>query len=171
MSPPLGPVSVFRYQVDSVSPERLPIRGFYQMKALSSAHVKILIQLKLSDSSMNQFEYFNVEIPFPTRASITNVELQPTVGACSLDPKRKNVLVWNIGTKISGKNLESALPGLIYFVRVILSLREKIRPHAFPVSCSPKTPYRPLRILFALARLDSFVSTLRFWIHRCLASI
>jgi hypothetical protein len=47
-NPAVGPVSVFKYSLDAH--DRLPVRGFYQMRELSSTHSKVLVQLKLADS-------------------------------------------------------------------------------------------------------------------------
>lgn len=112
-SPPIGPFKLCKYIIDQNI--RIPIRGFYQMKEITDNQVQILIQLKLQDNVNNHFEFCNVEIPFPNRNNISALELNPTIGNVSIHPKLKNMVIWNIGTKFSSKNLEVSLPGTIYF--------------------------------------------------------
>eukprot|EP01122_Echinamoeba_exundans_P003157 TRINITY_DN1329_c0_g1_i4.p2 TRINITY_DN1329_c0_g1~~TRINITY_DN1329_c0_g1_i4.p2 ORF type:complete len:244 (-),score=29.01 TRINITY_DN1329_c0_g1_i4:40-771(-) len=119
-NPSLGPVSLLKYSLEPR--DRLPIRGFYQMRELSPSHAKVLVQLKLADAAANQFETCCVEIPFPSRHSVLSLDLQPTVGAVNVDPKRKNVVVWNIGGKLSSKSLEAALSGSISFDEVAVAI-------------------------------------------------
>lgn len=111
--PPLGPFTLCKYIIEDHV--KIPIRGFYQMKEISPYHIKILIQLKLQENVNNHFEYFQVEIPFPNRTEINALELNPTIGSVSLHPKKKNIVIWNIGHKVGSKNLELSLPGSIFF--------------------------------------------------------
>lgn len=111
-TPPIGPTSLVKYSLDTGA---IPIRGFYQMKEMASNQRKILLQLKVADPAANQFEFLIVELPFPGQPDIVGIDIQPTVGTISVDPKRKHTLVWNVGTKISGKNLEASLSGLVFF--------------------------------------------------------
>lgn len=112
-TPPLGQFTLCKYMVEDYV--KIPVRGFYQMKEVTSHLVKILIQLKLQETVNNHFEYFYVEIPFPNRTEINALELNPSIGNVSIHPKKKNVIVWNIGNKVGSKNLEMSLPGSIYF--------------------------------------------------------
>jgi AP-5 complex subunit mu-1 len=82
---------------------------------MSSTQVKILIQLKLSDAVPNHFDFCEVEVPFPTRGNIRGFELQPTAGTVHIDSRRKNSLIWNIGTKFPNRSTELALPGTVVF--------------------------------------------------------
>eukprot|EP01113_Clastostelium_recurvatum_P001049 TRINITY_DN10444_c0_g3_i1.p1 TRINITY_DN10444_c0_g3~~TRINITY_DN10444_c0_g3_i1.p1 ORF type:complete len:482 (-),score=-3.74 TRINITY_DN10444_c0_g3_i1:49-1494(-) len=109
--PPLDPFNLCTYGVSRMN--RIPLRGFYQMKEISPNVVKILVQLKL-DSDTNQFEYCVMHIPFKGRGFISGVQMSPTAGSVALDPSQ-TMLVWNIGQKFTGKNLEVALPAEISF--------------------------------------------------------
>lgn len=111
--PPLGDFTLANF---SVNIPKLPIRGFYQLRETSVPNqVKILIQLKLSEFVNNAFDYCDVEIPFPTRKDILSFDLVPSTGSIAPHPKKKNSLVWSLGTRFSGRNLEVALPGTINF--------------------------------------------------------
>jgi len=61
-SPPVGQFVLFRYDVDNV--DKLPIRGYYQMKEISSTEIKVLLQLKLQEYVRNDFVYCRVVLPF-----------------------------------------------------------------------------------------------------------
>lgn len=111
--PPLGQFCLANYNVVS---SKLPIRGFYQLRDTPTPNlVKILVQLKLSDFVPNVFEYCDVEIPFPTKREIVSFDLVPTSGNVIIHPKKKNVLVWSLGTRFTGRNMEVSMPGSIVF--------------------------------------------------------
>ncbi|KAF2068775.1 hypothetical protein CYY_009904 [Polysphondylium violaceum] len=111
-NPPLDYFKLLGYGVSGVS--SIPLRGFYQMKETSINSVKILIQLKLNKDMNNSFEHCLVKIPFKNRGTIVFVNASPTTGTVHIDPTLK-ALVWNIGTKFTGRNLEVALPAEITF--------------------------------------------------------
>jgi AP-5 complex subunit mu-1 len=115
---PLHPFVACKYSARRTT-QHLPIRGFYQMKDTSPTHTKILIQLKLAENTTNQFEYCDVEIPFPNKTLIRGFELQPTQGSVAIDQRRRNVLVWTIGPKITSRNLEVSLPGTVVFAEEV----------------------------------------------------
>ena len=92
----------------------LPFRGYYQMKELSRTDVKLLVQIKLSEAYVNKFEFCRVVIPFPNRGQVVSCDLAPTVGSVAVD-ERRGALVWNLGTKIVGRNLEVSMPGTVRF--------------------------------------------------------
>jgi len=75
--------------------------------------VKVLVQLKLSSKVKNNFQYCELELTLHNRGSITNMDVSPTCGSVSVTADRKT-LKWNIGHKFTGKNLELALPAIIY---------------------------------------------------------
>lgn len=111
--PPLGQISLANW---SVSVPRLPIRGFYQLRDTAVANVyKVLVQLKLSDFVNNNFDFFDVELPFPTRKEILSFDLVPGAGQVAMHPKKKNTLIWSLGTRFVGRNMEVAMPGSITF--------------------------------------------------------
>jgi hypothetical protein len=130
--PPLGQFCLANY---SVSLPKLPIRGFYQLRDTGTASsaaptaststaptvpvslqvFKMLIQLKLSDYLPNAFDYCDVEIPFPTKREIVSFDLVPTCGTVTVHPKKRNVLIWSLGTRFTGRNLEVNMPGSITF--------------------------------------------------------
>jgi hypothetical protein len=111
--PPLGQILLANF---SVNIPKLPIRGFYQLKETTIPNqFKILIQLKLGDFVNNAFDYCDVEIPFPTRKEIASFDVVPNTGNVVIHPKKKNTLIWSLGTRFSGRNLEVALPGTIVF--------------------------------------------------------
>jgi len=111
-NPPLDYFKLLSYGVSGVS--SIPLRGFYQMKEISINSVKILIQLKLNKDMNNTFEHCLVQIPFKNRGTIAFVNASPTTGTVHIDPTLK-AIVWNIGTKFTGRNLEVALPAEITF--------------------------------------------------------
>lgn len=109
--PPLGSVTLATYNVNTT---RLPIRGFYQLKETPSPNVyKVLVQLKLNESVNNAFEFCEVELPFPTRKEISTFDLVPSTGQVIIHPKKKNSLIWSLGTRFVGRNMEVSLPGSI----------------------------------------------------------
>eukprot|EP01113_Clastostelium_recurvatum_P001046 TRINITY_DN10444_c0_g1_i5.p1 TRINITY_DN10444_c0_g1~~TRINITY_DN10444_c0_g1_i5.p1 ORF type:complete len:372 (-),score=2.77 TRINITY_DN10444_c0_g1_i5:12-1127(-) len=110
--PPLDPFNLCTYGVGQMN--KIPLRGFYQMKEISPNVVKILVQLKLDGDINNQFEYCVMHIPFKGRGLISTVQMSPTAGSVALDPSH-TMLVWNIGQKFTGRNLEVALPAEISF--------------------------------------------------------
>lgn len=76
--------------------------------------MKVLVQLKLDDKVNNSFQYCEVDLPFPNRGNIINMEISPTAGAITLSPDKKG-LKWNLGQKFTSRNKEVALPATIYF--------------------------------------------------------
>lgn len=115
LQPPLGNFLLCNYSIQKLP--ILPIRGFYQLQQINPNYVKILIQLKLADYVNNSFEYCQLQIPFPSKNEIIAFDLVPNSGIVSLHPKKKNILIWNLGTRFSGRNLEVSLPGTIHFDR------------------------------------------------------
>lgn len=111
-SPPLDQFLLCKYTIENMT--EYPIRAFYQMKEISKKEIKLLIQLKLSDKFPNSFQYCEMELPFPNRGSIVHIDISPTAGAVTITANRKG-LKWNIGQKITSKNLEVSLPATIYF--------------------------------------------------------
>lgn len=117
--PPLGQITLASY---NVSLPRLPIRGFYQLRETPSPHVyKILVQLKLSDFVNNAFEFCEVELPFPTRKEISTFDLIPSTGQVIMHPKKKNSLIWSLGTRFVGRNMEVSLPGSVTFDPAVIT--------------------------------------------------
>ena len=126
-APPLGAFTLMKYSLDpppstlaSGNPFALafPLRGFYQMKEVNPTQVKVLVQIKLQEEVNNDFEYCEIEIPFPNRPPIVHVDLQPTAGTIEIKRNRPNVVVWNIGQKFTARNLEAACPGTVTFATV-----------------------------------------------------
>eukprot|EP00053_Salpingoeca_punica_P006584 m.61891 g.61891 ORF g.61891 m.61891 type:complete len:461 (+) comp13755_c0_seq1:108-1490(+) len=111
--PSLDSFPLAHYKLDSKA-ATLPVRGFYQMKAVDGSSVKLLVQLKLHESISNNFEYCDVELPFPDQGRIADVQGQATVGTLSVHPSGKAV-VWHIGPKFPGREMEVALPATITF--------------------------------------------------------
>lgn len=109
--PPLGQIALATFNVSS---SRLPIRGFYQLRETPNPNVyKVLVQLKLSDFVNNAFEFCEVELPFPTRKEISTFDLIPSTGQVIIHPKKKNSLIWSLGTRFVGRNMEVSLPGSV----------------------------------------------------------
>jgi hypothetical protein len=116
--PPLGQICLANF---SVVVPKLPIRGFYQLRDTTTSNVfKILIQLKLSDFVNNAFDYCDIEIPFPTRKEILSFDLVPSSGNVIIHPKKKNCLIWSLGTRFAGRNLEVSMPGSIVFDQTVV---------------------------------------------------
>jgi len=114
-SPPLGQFLLATYSLDAL--HKLPLRGFYQMKSGEAGQIKILVQLKLDEAVHNEFEYCEVHIPLPNRGRIASVQASPTLGSVRIEDNRAG-LVWDIGQRISTRNLEVALPATIFFDKV-----------------------------------------------------
>ncbi|EGC31352.1 hypothetical protein DICPUDRAFT_156811 [Dictyostelium purpureum] len=110
--PPLDHFKVLSYGVSGV--KAVPLRGFYQMKEISVNSVKILIQLKLNGEMNNSFDYCLLKIPFKNRGNILQVNASPTTGTVHIDSSLKSI-IWNVGQKFTGRNLEVALPAEIVF--------------------------------------------------------
>ena len=117
-SPPTDQFPLCRYGLKGITKNDLPIRGFYQMKVklllfhwpfeeVSATVVKFLVQVKLGEKFNNSFQYCELELPFPNRGSIVNMEASPSSGAVMVTPL-KNCLKWNIG---SGLRIWSGLQG------------------------------------------------------------
>ncbi|GAM16847.1 hypothetical protein SAMD00019534_000220, partial [Acytostelium subglobosum LB1] len=111
-TPPLDTFKVLSYGVAGI--KTIPVRGFYQMKEITPTVVKILVQLKLNSEMTNSFDYCVMRIPFKNRGNIHIVNASPTTGTLHIDVNLK-AIIWNIGQKFSGRNLEVALPAEITF--------------------------------------------------------
>eukprot|EP01094_Clydonella_sp_ATCC50884_P023190 TRINITY_DN5499_c0_g1_i2.p1 TRINITY_DN5499_c0_g1~~TRINITY_DN5499_c0_g1_i2.p1 ORF type:complete len:485 (+),score=88.50 TRINITY_DN5499_c0_g1_i2:307-1761(+) len=112
-SPPLEPFQLCHYSC-RCSGANLPVRGFYQLKSISSTEVRLLLQLKLMAHVSNDFEHFDVLLPFPTRGRILSAERAPTAGSVSVTKDGKGLL-WKVGAKFASHNLEVALPATVRF--------------------------------------------------------
>eukprot|EP01117_Protostelium_nocturnum_P020162 TRINITY_DN894_c1_g1_i1.p1 TRINITY_DN894_c1_g1~~TRINITY_DN894_c1_g1_i1.p1 ORF type:complete len:472 (+),score=56.07 TRINITY_DN894_c1_g1_i1:76-1491(+) len=110
--PPLGEFSLCKYSTKYLG--EIPIRGFYQLKEISPTQVNFLIQLKLSSKVANNFQYCEVEIPFPNRGLIRDLEAVPTGGNISISPNKRGIQ-WTMGQKFTHKNLQAALPANVTF--------------------------------------------------------
>lgn len=110
-APPLGQFVLATYSLASL--QKLPLRGFLQMKRVDSSQIKLLAQLKLDDSIPKEFEYCEARIPFPNRGRIQSIQASPTTGSVRVDEHQ--TLVWDIGQRVSSKNLELALPATVIF--------------------------------------------------------
>jgi hypothetical protein len=73
----------------------------------------LLIQLKLSPRVRNVFEYCDVELTLQNQVSIENMDGSPTSGSVTVSSDRKT-MKWTIGQKFNGRNLELALPAILY---------------------------------------------------------
>ncbi len=93
---------------------QLPLRGFFQMKTLTPTEVKFLIQLKLEADVSNELAYCRVIVPLRLGGPIVSFTGSPTAGSVDIRADRR-ALVWEIGTKFTGRNLEAALPASVHF--------------------------------------------------------
>ncbi|KAN0047989.1 hypothetical protein ACTA71_002380 [Dictyostelium dimigraforme] len=118
-NPPLDHFKLLSYSVQGI--KAVPLRGFYQMKETSPNSIKVLIQLKLNSEMNNSFEYCLLKIPFKNRSNIIHVNASPTTGSIFIDHSLKSI-IWNIGQKFTGRNLEVALPMEIVFSSVSTNL-------------------------------------------------
>ncbi|KAK5580802.1 hypothetical protein RB653_000826 [Dictyostelium firmibasis] len=114
-NPPLDHFKLLSYSVQGI--KAVPLRGFYQMKETSSNSIKVLIQLKLNSEMNNSFDYCLLKIPFKNRSNIIQVNASPTTGSIYIDHSLK-AIIWNIGQKFTGRNLEVALPMEVVFSSV-----------------------------------------------------
>jgi len=106
------PFSLCHYTVNDV--DKMPMRGFYQMKEISPTEVKLLLQIKLEEYVKNEFEYCRVILPFFNHGNIENVSATVTTGEYTVREDKK-AIVWDIGTKFTNKNKEVALPATVHF--------------------------------------------------------
>jgi len=104
--------SLCHYTINDV--DKMPMRGFYQMKEISPTEVKLLLQLKLEEYVKNEFEYCRVILPFFNHGIIENTSAANTAGDLTIREDKK-ALVWDIGSKFTSRNREVALPATIYF--------------------------------------------------------
>ncbi|XP_004349404.2 hypothetical protein CAOG_02654, partial [Capsaspora owczarzaki ATCC 30864] len=111
-APPLETFSLCHYRASGI--KELPIRGFYQMKEAGENMIKLLVQLKLHQRVNNQFDYCELRVPFFNRGIIRNFEAAPTGGTVTLSASQR-MLVWNIGQKFTGRNLEVSLTAVVQF--------------------------------------------------------
>ncbi|KAN0000265.1 hypothetical protein ACTFIZ_000707 [Dictyostelium cf. discoideum] len=118
-NPPLDHFKLLSYGVQGI--KAVPLRGFYQMKETSANSIKVLIQLKLNSEMNNSFDYCLLKIPFKNRSNIIQVNASPTTGSIFIDHSLK-AIIWNIGQKFTGRNLEVALPMEIVFSSVSTNL-------------------------------------------------
>lgn len=118
-TPPIESFSLCHYAANYI--QEPPIQGFYQMKG--EKVVEVLVQLKLSDTAKNSFEYCEVQLPFHHRGTIISHESSPNHGSVLLSPDRKTI-VWNIGQKFPTRNLEVLLKSKIIFGKYELPLPE-----------------------------------------------
>lgn len=91
----------------------MPIRGFYQMKLIGD-EARLLIQLKLDPALENNLSSCRVIIPFFGRPPIRVLSGAPTAGEC-LVREDGAALVWEVGNKFAGRNLEVALRASVGF--------------------------------------------------------
>lgn len=83
---------------------------FFQLKAIGSEKVQMLLQLKLAELMPSNYDSFQVTIPLSSRGKITKVESAPAVGTVFVD---KGNLVWRIGQK--WKSPEVSMPATVHF--------------------------------------------------------
>jgi len=108
--PPSSRFELCGYKMCS-STIRLPIRGYFQMKAINGQSTRILIQLKLEEGLPNAFEYCEARLPFQGRV-IESIDGSPNSGAVAVAPSGREV-VWNLGHK--WKSREVAAPVTVTF--------------------------------------------------------
>jgi hypothetical protein len=101
---------------EAVPPATMPFRAFYQMKPTSPREARLLIQLKLTDRVSNSFEFCNLVMPFASL--VESFEVSPTEGVVKKLPDGRS-LVWELGTSVSGRKLECALPMTVRFAEPI----------------------------------------------------
>jgi len=111
-SPMDTPFTLCHYIVHDV--DKIPMRGFYQMKEIRETEVKLLLQLKLEEYVRNDFDYCRVVIPFFNRGIIENVVSGNTTGELIIRDD-KTALIWNIGSKWTARNKEVALRASVIF--------------------------------------------------------
>jgi AP-5 complex subunit mu-1 len=99
--PPLGDWQMCSYLTTQLETTSFPVRAFYQMKELLPTEVKVLVQLKLHQNLPNNFEYFDVILPFAHRAQTlsSSLDATPTTGSIQVDKERRRI-IWRIGTKV-----------------------------------------------------------------------
>jgi len=104
--PPYDEFVLCQYNV-TLPQNDFPIKAFYQMKG-DSKSVKVMIQLSLSDGMKNDFESFEIYIPFFNRGPIVDVTCLTSSASVHVLTD-KATLVWNIGSKFPGKARECSL--------------------------------------------------------------
>eukprot|EP00817_Percolomonadidae_sp_ATCC50343_P001793 CAMPEP_0117423410 /NCGR_PEP_ID=MMETSP0758-20121206/4036_1 /TAXON_ID=63605 /ORGANISM="Percolomonas cosmopolitus, Strain AE-1 (ATCC 50343)" /LENGTH=262 /DNA_ID=CAMNT_0005206575 /DNA_START=648 /DNA_END=1436 /DNA_ORIENTATION=+ len=116
ITPPISNFNLMSYQVDplmmsSTKKMVLPIRGFYQMRYVSSNHsVNLLLQLKLE----TPFELEKATISMPFAYSIREISQSEVVGQLSVDPFDDTTLLWTLDAK-SFSNSEIVCQKKVFF--------------------------------------------------------
>jgi AP-5 complex subunit mu-1 len=130
------PFHLCRYEIVGV--DKMPMRGFYQMKEISKTEVKLLLQLKLDDYVLNQFQYCRVIVPFFNHGLIDTFSAVNTAGELTIREDKK-ALIWDIGTKWTSRNKEVALPASIFFKD--LNNNSGDDPFCFNANCYAKMEF------------------------------
>ncbi len=100
--PPLGEWPMCSYITSPLDSRDFPVRAFYQMKEIQQTEIKVLVQLKLNQHLVNNFEYFDVSLPFAHRSQMitSSMDATPTTGSVTIE-KEKRRMLWRIGRDAS----------------------------------------------------------------------
>lgn len=113
-APPAHQFELCNYAVQEGA-VKLPIRGFFQMKAISGDSAQMLIQLKVDDALPGTFDSCEARVPFSGRGKIVDVEANPGVGSVVVEDDGKTIL-WKIGQR-KKKSSELTLPATVRFAK------------------------------------------------------
>jgi len=125
LCPPYDEFALCHYNV-TLPQNDFPVKAFYQMKG-DTRSVKVMIQLSLSEGMKNEFESFDVHIPFFNRGPIVDITCL-TSSASVYVLSDKSTLLWNIGSKFPGKTGECSLDVEVTFGDVNSGV---VKPHKY----------------------------------------
>lgn len=113
-APPLGQFALAQYAFAACAREA-PFQAVYQMKESAPGTVRLLLQVRLAEhAARGTIEFCDVDIPFFNRGDIVDISGSPTSGSVGLMPSLRS-LVWNVGSRFSGRQREAALSLTVYF--------------------------------------------------------
>ena len=90
--PPAAQFELCGYKMCSTT-IKLPIRGFFQMKAINENSTRILVQLKLEEGLPNQFDFCEARVPFQGR-TVASIDGTPTSGSLAVSPSGRLPVTW-----------------------------------------------------------------------------
>jgi hypothetical protein len=113
-APPLGQFALAQY-VFASCPKEAPFHAVYQMKESAPGTIRLLCQVRLAEhAARGTIEHCDVDLPFFNRGDIVDISGSPTSGSVGLMPSLRT-LVWNVGTRFTGRQREAALSLTVYF--------------------------------------------------------
>jgi hypothetical protein len=113
-APPLGQFALAQYSFAATA-KVPPFQAVYQMKESAPGTVRLLLQVRLAEhAARGTIDFCDVDLPFFNRGDIVDISGSPTSGSVGLLPSLR-CLVWNVGSRFTGRQREAALSLTVYF--------------------------------------------------------